>query len=85
MSEEKPPTTSDNRLVPVLIYYGTKTKLKFDGSYLKQDKITFTHRKIVNIYIAYEMIASSSNSNDPTLRNPLFGPVRLTKSTDIDK
>ena len=40
---------------------------------------------MVNIYIVYEIAASSSNNNDPTLRNSLFGAVRLTKNVDIDK
>ena len=30
----KPPTTSDNSLTPGLNYYGTKTRVKFNGSYL---------------------------------------------------
>ena len=45
----------------------------------------FTHKKIVNIYIVYELRASSSNSSDPTLKNCLFGAVTLTKNADIDK
>ena len=32
----KPPTTSDNSLTPALNYYGTKLKVKFTGSCLKQ-------------------------------------------------
>ena len=32
----KPPTTSDNSLTPPLNYYGTKTRIKFTGSCLKQ-------------------------------------------------
>ena len=51
---------------------------------MKQHKLTYTHQTIVNIYIVYEIIASSSNNNDPTLRNSLFGAVRLTKDTTID-
>ena len=81
----KPPTTSDNSLTPVLNYYGTKTRVKFTGSCLKQPKISYTHGTIVNIYIVYELGASGSNDNDPTLKNCLFGAVTLTKNTDIDK
>ena len=40
---------------------------------------------MVNIYIAYELGASSSHINDPTLKNCLFGAVTLTKNADIDK
>ena len=81
----KPPTTSDNSLTPVVSYYGTKTRVKFTGSCLKQPKISYTHGKVVNIYIVYELGASSSHNNDPTLKNCLFGAVTLTKNADIDK
>ena len=81
----KPPTTSDNSLNPALNYYGTKTRVKFTGSCLKQSKISYTHGKVVNIYIVYELGASSSNDNDPTLKNCLFGAVTLTKNFDIEK
>ena len=47
----KPLTTSDNSLTPELNYYGTKTRVKFTGSCLKQSKISYTHGKVVNIYI----------------------------------
>ena len=81
----KPPTTSDDSLTPALNYYGTKTRVKFTGSCLKQSKISYTHGKIVNIYIVYELGASSSNDNDPALKNCLFGAVTLTKNADTDK
>ena len=81
----EPPTRSDNILNPSLSYYSTKTRVKSDGNYLKQDKTTFNHGKIFNIYIVYKINAPSSNTNDPTLKNSLFGAVRLTKISDIDK
>ena len=59
----KSPTTSDNTLSPVT-YYGNKTRVKFTGSCSKQPKISYTHGKVVNIYIVYELGASSSNVND---------------------
>ena len=81
----KPPTTSDNSLNPALNYYGTKIRVKFTGSCLKQSKISYTHGKVVNIYIVYELAASSSHDSDPTIKNCLFGAVTLTKNADIDK
>ena len=81
----KPPTTSDISLAPALIYYGIKTRLKFTGSCLKQSKISYNHGKVVNIYIVYELGASSSHIKDPALKNCLFGAVTLTKNADIDK
>ena len=81
----KPPTVSNNSISPLIAYLGDKIRLKFIEICLKQDKITYTHGKTVNIYIVHELIASSSNSDDPTVRNSLFGAVRLTKNEDIDK
>ena len=46
---------------------------------------TYTYGNVVRIYIVYELGASSSNNNDPTLKNCLFGAVTLTKNGDIDK
>ena len=53
---------------------------------MKQDKITYTHGKIVNIYIVYEINKKDNTIiSDPTLENCLFGAVTLTKNADIDK
>ena len=65
-------------------YYGTKTRLEFRGSCLKQDKSTFNHGKIVNIYIVYELDKTYVKTH-PTLVNCLFGAVSITKNADIDK
>ena len=81
----KPPTTSDNSLTPALSFYGTKTRVKFTGSYLKRSKISYTNGKVVNTYIVYELGASGSHNNNPTLKNCLFGALTFTKNTDIDK
>ena len=80
----KPPATSDYELNPKVNYYGTETRLEFRGSCLKQDKSTFNHGKIVNIYIVYEIDKIYTKSH-PTLVNCLFGAVSITKNADIDK
>ena len=56
MSDEsiKPPTTPNKILNPSLDYVGNKIRVKFSGDCLKQEKITFNHRKIVKIYIVHE-------------------------------
>ena len=65
----KPPATSDSSLTPALSYYrASKIRVKFTGSCLKQDKVTFNHRKVVNVYIVYERGASSSSSRDPNTK-----------------
>ena len=77
--------TSDISLTPLIDYYVTKVRVKFTGSCLKQPRLSYIHGKVVNIYIVYELGASSSHNNDPTLRSCLFGAVTLTKNADIDK
>ena len=78
-----PPTTS---FFPSINYVGNKIRVKFTGSCSKQsNKLTDTHGKVVNIYIVYELGASTPNDNDPTLKNCLFGAATLTKNADIDK
>ena len=68
-----------------LSYHGTKTRVKFTGSCLKRSTIPHNHRPIVNIYTVYELGASSSHNNDPTLKKCLFGAVTLAKNADIHK
>ena len=45
----------------------------------------YTKKKVVNIYIVYELGASASHIDDLTLKNCLFGAVTLTKNADIHK
>ena len=81
-----PYATSDNSLTPLIDHYSTKIRLKFKKSCLKQpNKLTYDNGHIVNVYIVYELCASSSSSSDPTLKNCLFGAVTLTKNVDIEK
>ena len=47
--------------------------------------MSYAHEKIVTISIVYELGASSSHFDNPTLKNCLFGAVTLTKNADIDK
>ena len=65
-------------------YCGTKTRVEFNGS-LKQDKVTFNHGKIVNIYIAYKISKNIKISDYRTLESCLFGAVSQAKNADIDK
>ena len=78
----KPPSTTN---YSIACHVSNKTRVKVYGSCLKQDKTTFTHGIIVNIYIVYELSFSSHKYDDyPTLKNYLFGAVKLTKNADID-
>ena len=83
----KPPATSDNNLTPLLIHYRSKTKVYFDRACLKQDKVTFNHGKIVNIYIVYKIIRITkiNGNRNLTVQNASFGGVSLTKNADVNK
>ena len=80
----KPFTTSNSSLSPTLEYAGKRMYVKFNGSFLKQDKTKFNHGKIVKIYIVYD-IYSNLNNFDPTLEKFFFDRVKITKNSDIDK
>ena len=49
------PATSGNSFAPSGIYIGVRLRVKYDSQCLKQDKVTFTHRKVMNIYTFYEI------------------------------
>ena len=67
-------------------HYGTRIRLKFNGSCLKQpNKLTYGYEHKVNVYIIYELGASSTNDSDSTLKNCLFGAVTLAKNADMEK
>ena len=63
---------------------GTKTRVRFSGSCLKQDELTYDHEKVVSIYIVYEINKLNETSSDPALENCLFGAVSLPKNANTD-
>ena len=85
MSDENiaAPTTNDYSLNPQLSYFGTKTRIEFKGSCSKQDKVTYSHKKIVNIYIVYEISNNNNISSYPRLESWLFAAVGLTKMVTL--
>ena len=62
-------TASNYSITPELSHYGTKAGVTFSGSCLKQDKATYNHGTIVNIYIVYEISKNYNISSYPTLEN----------------
>ena len=65
-------------------HYGCKVTVKFNKHCLKQpNNLTYDYVHKANVYVVYELGASSSSSSDPTLKNCLFGAVTLTKNIDI--
>ena len=60
---KKSPTTSNKIFNSLQYYLGTKASVRFSRDCLKQEKITFNHGKIVNIYIVYEIEKSENTSS----------------------
>ena len=54
-------------ITPELVYDGSKIRVTFNGSCLKQDKATYNHGKTINIYIVYEISKHYNISSYPTL------------------
>ena len=79
------PHAINNSLVPTLGYDGKAMYVEFSESCLiKQNKFTFDNKKIVNIYLVYDL-QSNLNNFDFALEKCLFGVVKLAKNSEIDK
>ena len=59
-----------------------KARLKITESVLQQKIVTYSHRKVVNVYAVYEITNFHGIENYPTLANALFGAVKLTKNAE---
>ena len=81
----KPFPTSDNIPTPLIDYYNYKIKVKFNGSFLRQTKVAFTHGKVVNIFMVYELVDLALTLMILHLKNCLFGAATLIKNADFDK
>ena len=83
----KPLSTSPNSLNKGINYIdNANIRVILDGSCLKKEKLAFTHKQVVNIYIVYEInLWSHTQSADFTLGNSLFGAFKWTKNADPNK
>ena len=83
----KPPATSDNGFNPRLDYFNNpKLIVKFEGSCLNPNRVTFAPNIVINLYFTLEIKPwPCSADNRFTLRNFLSGAVKLIKNTDSDK
>ena len=82
----KPSAASNNVLAPVINYIDTKIRVKFDGTCLKQERLTFTYKKVVNSYIVYKINACPyALDTNFELKHSLFGATKLITNTDPEK
>ena len=58
--------TPNHSITPNLDYYGTKTRVEFNGSCLKYGSITFNHGKEAKIHIVYEISKNINICDYPT-------------------
>ena len=64
----------------------SKIRVKFKRSCLKQGKVIFTSRNIVNLFIAYELDEWYKDLNTVfSLKDCLFGAAKLFENNDRDK
>ena len=64
-----------------------KIRLRFEGRCLKQeDTNTYYSKQCVNLFIVYELYTWSQDLHtDFTLKDCLFGSLKVTKNDDTDK
>ena len=79
----KPPFTANRSLSPKLVWINNSTiKLELKESSLKQNKVV---ANIVNLFIVFEIDRWSQDLNSElTLKDCLFGAVKLTENADPD-
>ena len=56
--------TFDNSLALLIHCISVRTRTKFISQCLKKDKVTFTHKKIVNVYIVNKIKLLLFRQND---------------------
>ena len=76
--------TSTDKFATKTIYDNARIRVRFKGDLLRQNQVTYNHGPVVNIYTVYETTPDTNTSNI-TLESCLFGAIKLTKNSDIDK
>ena len=74
--------SNSSSTLPRLFNHNNRLNVGFAGNLLKQDKITYFHGAVVNIYIVYKLQKRTVNSPDFTVQNALFGAVQITKDVN---
>ena len=73
---------NSNNNLPTLVNKNNRLGVIFNGNYTKQNKLGYTHGKIVNIYIVYELKNRRIDNPDFTVQNGLFGAIKITKNVN---
>ena len=70
---------NSNNNSPTLLNKNNRLGVTFNGNYMKQNKLGYSHGKFVNLYIVYESKNRRVDNPDFTVQNGLFGAVKITK------
>ena len=71
---------NSNNNSPTLLNKNNRLDVTFNGNYMKQNKLGYTHGKIINPYIVYEFKNRRIDSPDFTVQNGIFVAVKITKN-----
>ena len=78
-------TKSDRNFAPTFVDDHSLPDINFNGHYLIRNNISIP-KKVINLYISETLCPQLRNFNTYfTLSNCLFGSVKLTVNTDLDK
>ena len=75
-------TNTDNDLAPIVKFNGSQMYLEFKGAILKENKATYSHGSVANIYIVYKLKPYVNANTGLTINDCLFGAIKLTKNSD---
>ena len=76
---------SESNFAPTFVDHHVLPDINFNGHCLIKNNISIT-KKVINLYISYTVGNQLRNLNtDFALGNCLFGSVKLTKNSDLDK
>ena len=73
---------NSNNNSPTLLNKNNRLGVIFNGNYMKQNELGYSHGKIVNLYIAYELKNRRIDNPDFTVQNGLFGAVKIAKNAN---
>ena len=73
---------NSNNNSPTSLNKTNRLGVTFNGNYMKQNKLGYSHGKIVNLYIVYELKNRQVDNPDFTVQNGLFGAVKITKNVN---
>ena len=73
---------NSNNNSPTLLNKNNRLGVTFNENYMKENKLGYSHGKIVNLYIVCELKNRRVDNPDFTVQNRFFGAVKITKNAN---